>query len=160
MWLELPRDVRDHLMKVFGVVKTGVAEVRDQTVISDGVTNDDLSVISFEKMTEYVGPAEDFHKLWQITVSKANYELHPPIDILDLADLGFKEVSNEEFTQIQTQAQTAELNAMTPTLEVKDINGDVILSVPNDQIVTITPRYCDTCDSTKGRHRKGCPKFK
>lgn len=139
IWLELPRDVREHLMKVFGVVKTGVAEVRDQTVVSDGVTNDDLSVITSEKMTEYVGPAEDFHKLWQISVSKANYELHPPIDILDLAELGFKEVSNEEFTQIQTQDQTAELNAMA---------------------LTVPAKYCDTCDSTKGRHRKGCPKFK
>lgn len=158
MWLELPRDIRDHLTTVFGIVKTGIAEIRDQTVISDGVTNDNLAVISAEKMEEYVGSKEEFHKLWQLTVSKAKFELHPPIDIMDLADLGFKEVSNEEFaalpavpsleksfevlkeiqTAIQTEAQTTELNAMN--------------------IVPL--KFCNTCDSKGGRHLKVCPKFK
>lgn len=41
-----------------------------------------------------------------------------------------------------------------------------VLEIGTDGLVTDVPqstpviKYCDTCVSTKGRHRKGCPKFK
>lgn len=119
-WIDLPKEVREHLVKVFEIPRTGITEIRDQTVVADGHTNIDLEVITKERLAAYVGSPMDttFSRLWEIAISKVNYELHPPT-----------------------------------------------MSIGEDGVVTditpvITPRYCLTCASNKGRHFKGCPKFK
>lgn len=116
-WIDLSVETRQKLVEVFNIPKSGITEVRDQTVISDGHTNDDLNTITVEKMAEYVGsPADlDFAVLWKITLSKIKSELHPPT--LEIGTDGV----------------------------IKDL-----LQLP----------YCTTCTSSKGRHKKGCPKFK
>jgi hypothetical protein len=82
VWLRLPRDVREHLVTIFKIGKSGVSEVKDMEVVSDGRTDEDLSVITLEAMNKYIGSVEtDFDKAWDITVSKAIYELHPPVAI-------------------------------------------------------------------------------
>lgn len=80
-WMALSKETKDHLIKVFGLVKTGNSEIRDQEVVTDGFTNNDLEGITLSKMAEYTGsPAsESFHRLWEVTLSKVKYELHPPI---------------------------------------------------------------------------------
>lgn len=80
-WIELPKDIREHLAKVLGIPMSGIREIRDNTVISDGHTNEDLRVITAEKMADYVGSDGDFNHLWTVTVSKAKYELNPPIHV-------------------------------------------------------------------------------
>lgn len=81
VWIDLPKATRHHLVKVFGLVPNGIAEIRDTTVISDGFTNDDLSRISALKMAEYVGGgADSFSRLWELTLAKVKYELNPPIN--------------------------------------------------------------------------------
>lgn len=118
VWIDLPKETRDHLAKVFNIQKTGITEVRDQTVVSDGYTNLDLSVLTADKMSAYVGSPTGsltFSRLWEIVLSKVKYELHPPM------------------MEIQSDG--------------------LVVTVP-------PPKYCNTCISTKGRHRKGCPKFK
>lgn len=107
-WVEQPKEIREHLMKVFGIVRTGISEVRDMVLISDGVTNTDLLNVTSEKMAEYVGSVESFSRLWELSVAKARYELNPPpIEI------------GGEFRQLQTQKQTVELNAQNPIKEYK-----------------------------------------
>lgn len=118
-WIDLPQETRSHLVKVFGIPRTGITEIRDQTVVSDGHTNTDLEAITADKMSAYVGSeidSLDFSRLWTITLSKVKFELHPP------------------------------------TLEIQP--DGIIVDVPQ------APKYCDTCVSTAGRHRKGCPKYK
>ena len=142
-WLELPKDVRDHLVKKLGIVRTGITEVRDQTVLSDGHTNDDLAVITKENLAEYVGSTGEFTHLWKVAVSKANFELHPPMQIkvpqsqsvasinsnpTTHAKIENKEVSKEEgnsptsdtagtpgATQVPTEGQPSE-GGSTPAL--------------------------------------------
>ncbi len=80
-WIALPKETREHLKKVFGIQATGVAEIIDQTVVSDGVTNANLQVITAERMAEYVGSTESFLRLWELTIAKVKYELHPPIEL-------------------------------------------------------------------------------
>ncbi len=80
-WISLPRETRHHLVKVFGLVPNGIAEIRDQIVISDGYTNSDLERITKEKMAEYVGSTESFPRLWELTLAKVKYELHPPLNL-------------------------------------------------------------------------------
>lgn len=119
MWIDLPQETRNHLVKVFDIPRSGITEIRDQSVVSDGHTNNDLLSITAEKMAAYVGSpigALDFARLWTITLSKVKYELNPPV-----------------------------------------------LEIGTDGIVTDVPpvkKYCETCVSPAGRHRKGCPKYK
>lgn len=86
VYINLPKEVREHIKKVFHIVPTGVAEIRDQEIISDGVTNKDLEVITVESMAEYVGSMESFSRLWELTLAKVKYELNPPIDLKDVID--------------------------------------------------------------------------
>ena len=86
VWIDLPKTTRQHLVKVFGLIPNGIAEIRDQTVISDGYTNDDLRRITSDKMAEYVGSVESFSRLWELTLSKVKSELNPPIDLADLTE--------------------------------------------------------------------------
>lgn len=127
-WIDLPQETRDHLKKVFDIPRSGITEIRDQTVIADGHTNEDLLVITADKMSAYVGSPTgtlDFSRLWLITLSKVKSELHPPV------------------FYIQPDGLVTDLPSV----------GSILATEP-------VKKYCDTCVSTKGRHRKGCPKYK
>ena len=139
-WIELPKDVRFHLAKVFGLVKTGITEIRDQTVVSDGFTNKDLEGISFPAMAEYVGETNDtkvtFHRLWELTLAKVNSELHPPINLNPV------------------------IIPRTEPRETPEVNSSLLIEAPKEIIKEIVKPFCDTCDSKGGRHMKSCPLFK
>lgn len=78
----LKREVREHLAKIFNIKKSGITEIMDQEVIKDGRTIEDLSVITTEKMAEYVGSVESFGRLWELTAAKAWAELNPPVGVI------------------------------------------------------------------------------
>lgn len=82
LWMVQTNEIREHLAKVFGVGRSGITEIRDQTLLSDGRTQEDLKVITHEAMTAYIGSDESFLRSWEITVYKARSELHPPIEIV------------------------------------------------------------------------------
>lgn len=83
LWMQLEKKVREHLIGVFGLMRTGITEIVDDRVITDGYSNEDLKVITLAKMNEYIGSEEtDLLHAWAVTCSKAKYELNPPpIDI-------------------------------------------------------------------------------
>lgn len=81
LWLELDKQTREHLTKVFSIPTSSIAEVRDQIIVSDGKTNADLSAITKEKMEGYVGSVESFPRLWELTLMKCKYELNPPQEL-------------------------------------------------------------------------------
>lgn len=96
LWLTLDKKTRDHLARVFGVPTSGIAEIRDQVIISDGRTNADLESITKEKMEEYVGSTADFARLWEITLSKSRFELSPSIGEIKTRVPEEKKLSEEE----------------------------------------------------------------
>lgn len=130
-WVSLEKEVRQHLAKVFNLTATGIAEIRDQTVISDGYSNADLDKITAAKMAEYVGSNESFPRLWEITLAKVKYELHPPVDLEEIKE-------PEVIIPIQIPERT--LNSPNPI----EVNSD---------------KFCQTCDSKGVRHKKECPKY-
>lgn len=81
LWMQLEKAIRSHLVSVFNIPRTGITEVRDDTVIADGYSVEDLKAISLAKMTEYIGSEETFPRAWEITCSKAKGEVYPPINI-------------------------------------------------------------------------------
>ena len=79
VWVSLPKETREHLIKVFKLVRTGISVVKDQTLVSDGYTEEDLEGISLEKMCEYIGSQETFMRACELTLGKVHSELHPPV---------------------------------------------------------------------------------
>lgn len=81
-YMHLSKELRDKITEVFNIKRTGVSEVRDQDIITDGTTYDDLLVVTHRAMGEYVGSDETFARAWELTVAKAYSELHPPVGII------------------------------------------------------------------------------
>jgi len=115
-WMSLPREIRLWLRAMFDIPQTNVVEVRDNTVLTDGVTNDDLKAITLEKLKEFTKQEGTFAQLFEIVTQKLQFELA---------------VQNGSITKLE---------------EVKDLSTQPV-------------KYCDTCDSKKGRHKKVCPKY-
>ena len=57
-WMLLDIPTKQKLVAVFGINKSGFSEVRDSIVVTDGYTQEDLKVITLEKMNEYIGSEE------------------------------------------------------------------------------------------------------
>lgn len=81
-FMQHTRELRDYISQVFKVPLSGVTEVRDQEVISDGHTYDDLKVITLDAMCDYIGSQETFARAWELTCAKAHSELHPPVGVI------------------------------------------------------------------------------
>ena len=81
-WIHLSKETRNRLAEVFGLERTGVTEIKDQEVISDGYTVHDLKEITLEKMCAFIGSEETFGRAWEIVLAKVHSELNPPIGII------------------------------------------------------------------------------
>lgn len=138
--MALSKEVKLHLMKVFGIVRTGVTEIRDTTLVSDGFTTEDLMAITLDKMNAYIGSTETFPRAWELTLAKIHSELHPPLGEIIGAPDGSMTIAPipEEITPI-----------------VEEVPVTV---VPEFEPEALTP-WCDTCDSLGVRHKKTCPKY-
>jgi hypothetical protein len=77
-FMHITKEVRDYIAAMWKIPQSGITEVRDQYVISDGHTYEDLAVITLDKMCEYIGSRETFARAWELTCAKAYSELYPP----------------------------------------------------------------------------------
>lgn len=78
-FMHVSKEIRDYLSQMWKLPRSGVTEIRDQDIISDGHTIEDLLAITHERMNEYIGSEESFARAWELTVAKAYSELHPPV---------------------------------------------------------------------------------
>lgn len=118
-FMHLSREIREYLGHMWKIPRSGVSEVRDQTVISDGHTYEDLLAITHERMNEYIGSEETFARAWEITVAKAYSELHPPIGVIK---------GNVEDSEIQSNEDIEILKS--ENIAGNDSQGDVLIDVP------------------------------
>ncbi len=79
LWMLLDKPTRTYLATVFEIPMTGVREIIDDRVISDGYSNADLKAITLEKMVAYIGSEETFPRAWEKSCEKANSEINPVI---------------------------------------------------------------------------------
>lgn len=97
-FMHISKEIRDYLALMWKLPRSGITEVRDQDVISDGHTYEDLKHITLERMCEYIGSQETFARAWEVTCAKAYSELHPPVGIIRAAEDAdeVKEIENEK----------------------------------------------------------------
>lgn len=81
-WMIVPRETREHLVPIFHIGKSGITEVHNQDVVTDGRTSDDLRAITSEVMAEYVGSEASFFRLWELSLAKARAHLNPPVGMI------------------------------------------------------------------------------
>lgn len=81
-FMHVSKEIRDYLALMWKIPRSGITEIRDQEVLSDGHTYDDLKVITLDLMCEYVGSNETFARAWELTIAKAYSDLHPPVGII------------------------------------------------------------------------------
>lgn len=105
IWVELSQPIRMHLAKVFDLPRTGISEIKDMTLISDGHTNKDLESITLEKMNEYIGSEELFARAWELTLAKAKYELNPPTIVVGVGELKDQEEEKEDVKKTTKQSK-------------------------------------------------------
>ena len=146
IWIDLSREVRTHLIKVFGLVRTGVAEIRDKTVISDGYTNKDLEAITLEAMAKYTETTGSFSQLWENTLAKVNLELHPELKPEPQPEPSVGILSPSETEQFKKEYEERKEPAVIPNT-----------SIPGQVIDEIKKSFCDKCTSKGIRHKNGCP---
>lgn len=104
-FMHQPKEIRDYLSQMWKIPQSGISEVRDQDIISDGHTYDDLSIITLELMNEYIGSEESFARAWEVTCAKAYSELHPPIGVIkktEESNVPADEVVEEAVLPIET----------------------------------------------------------
>jgi hypothetical protein len=54
-WLQIPSEARQKLAIVFGLGKSGFANVVNNVVVSDGYSDKDLTDITIDKLQNYIG---------------------------------------------------------------------------------------------------------
>ena len=88
LWMLLDKPIRTHHAAVFEIPMTGVREIIDDRVISDGYSNKDLESVTIEKMTAYIGSEETFPRAWEMTCEKAKNEVYPVVaeEVFSMAD--------------------------------------------------------------------------
>lgn len=79
MWMTLPAEIKKVLIEEFKIKKTGVSEIFNEQVKSDGYTLDDLKVINIESMMKYVDTNTfyAFPYLWEMVLRKVDFILNP-----------------------------------------------------------------------------------
>lgn len=171
VWIHLSKEVRAHLVKVFSLVRSGVTEVRDQEVISDGFTVDDLKQITLEKMNKYIGSVETFPRAWEITLSKVYSELNPPVgEIAAKFKIDVETKDPEQFSKENEVPPFGEKTCSvcgckmagpgvtedTVCAEIEnhptETNSEPALSIE------VEKPWCESCDAKKPFHNINCPK--
>lgn len=125
LWMQLDIPRRNLIAEDFGLKKTGITEVRDQEVLTDGYSNEDLAEITAEKMEAYVGSKETFPRLWELTCAKAHSKLHPPVGVINTTVTTPPEPVDETITQSVDDSQliAEESETVTKSTYVEEKRG-------------------------------------
>ena len=121
-FMHLSQEMRTYFTQMWKIPRSGISEIRDQTVISDGHTYEDLAVITHELLNEYIGSEETFARAWEIACMKAYSELHPPVGVIKSRDEIEKEKSelkpgNETVSgNVLTKENLDDMNTSKPLL--------------------------------------------
>lgn len=104
-WLPLSHELREYIAKEFGIQRSVSTEIVDNRIVSDGRSVRDLQIITTEAMQKYLNDSKekDFYRLWELTVSKAQYEMNTPIEIkIPVVDKPVETVDKPKKTGLET----------------------------------------------------------
>ena len=72
-WLSLPNNIRQKMVEIFEIPRSGDTEVLGSQLICDGYFEEDLQEITLKKLQEYLDNySEDYFYLLNLTLNKLN----------------------------------------------------------------------------------------
>lgn len=139
IWIKLPKEVRDKLVQLFHIPRSGSTVVdygqQGNVVVSDGYKPTDIETITLEKMQALLDTDRtNFYELFSEVIEHADRLLKP---------------KDKEVTFYDD---------LTPGVGMAELVKD--LPKPDDRVTIVHIAFCDTCTSKGGRHLKTCPKRK
>lgn len=99
--MKLPHNLKEKLAKTFGIPKSGYTHVSDGQVVTDGYTEQDLSVLTLEKLQEFVCeklPEDTFESVFNKVIERLE-KPEPTIQILE----GRKAMTDEELLAVRVK---------------------------------------------------------
>ncbi len=70
-WLKLPWETRMKMSEIFSIPKSASTVVIDNQVVSDGYTEENLSVITADRLRDFTGlDTDDFYKLFYAAIDR------------------------------------------------------------------------------------------
>lgn len=108
-WMHATKEVREYLAAMWKLSRSGVTEIRDQDVLSDGYTLEDLRAITLERMNEYLGEEHSFARAWELTQIKAYEEMHP--EVVTMKPTEEVRVIADEVVEVKEEVVTEETTA-------------------------------------------------
>lgn len=165
LWMLIPRDERMVIVEAFGIERTGITKVYNDTVESDGYTSTDLEALTAERMAEWVGSDADFPRLWELTVAKARSIVNPPeaVIVSEAGEMHLEEVpdavepvshetvaeseqAHTDQVNVAEQERIAEQQANLQAYEQPNVVVEPIIEVPSEEAVPVeftdkTPKH-------------------
>lgn len=134
IWLQLPVEIREKLVRLFGIPKSGrtVVEYRisGAVVTSDGYTAPDLQSISLAKMQALLDTDDtNYYKLFEDIIN------HIDALIGGTYEKGVVFYDDPHFP------------------------SDILKAIGETSKDIEKTKFCNQCDSKGGRHKKVCPKY-
>lgn len=140
LWMLLSRETRDHLIKEFKVPKSGMTEIRNEELLSDGRTLEDLKVINSESMANYVGSDESFGRLFELTLAKSHAELHPPVGTISRPQDEEPVVPPKVENALIQEERVADVKVDLPIKPVVVIEEHEAWPIVDKEVVAATPK--------------------
>ena len=69
-WMQISQKTREKLREIFCIPRSSYSWVRDNYVVTDGVTNKDLEALTDEKMQDYSGVSGTSEKMLEECIKK------------------------------------------------------------------------------------------
>lgn len=103
IWLKLPKDIRDKLVTLFHIPRTGSSVVdyspTGPTVVSDGYKPTDIEAITLAKMQTIMDTdSTDFYGLFEEIILNIDAVMQPKIEVTEVElDKAIDEIVKERF---------------------------------------------------------------
>lgn len=151
-------EVRSQLKQVFGIPRSEGTRIEDNRVMSDGHTHRDLSVVTVERMQEYLkNPKQsDFFKLFEQVLSKVEEEQFIAIERQHQQSVSAPIVAKPvEELFMEHNGKTYKLTEVTPSADVAP-NAPLYPQAPLQPAqVPVAPGAVANKDAGKGAAKRG-----
>lgn len=116
-WIEIPFEIRQKLIQLFNVPRTGGSLVQDGRLVTDGHTYVDLKAITVNKMQMFLNSTEkDFSKLFNNVYSMLEDERNAELESKQKID---QKIKADEENDIQSKVESAIENLEELKITVK-----------------------------------------
>lgn len=126
-WLHLSQEVRNKLVEIFRIPRSGFTHVIDGQVQTDGYTYENLKVITIQTMQDFLkegSPEDTFDDLLEKVIQRV--VLSSKSWIVKNMDVPYTVDHSAEITEPETLGDVLHQNSLKPQIEAENANNNGI----------------------------------